>query len=338
LCSSNKGRYLEPIKRRSKRPRRLNSRPSMPYPVRLSPCCILPIGQGSRLMSTPSQLRCREITPDDIERVINLLTQGFNSSRTREHWVMAMRILTEHPTPPGLPKYGYVLVNGDDLVGVLLLIFSSLVVDFAIRIRCGVSSWYVKPEFRSYAQLLALRTTSYKNVAYVNISPSPHTWPILVAQGYSRFSAGIFASVPALRRSSPACPVGPIDASTQPGKDLQRFEIELLSSHAGYGCISLICHAADGRHPFVFRRRFMYGVVPVAHLIYCRDLTDFVGCARSLGRYLIRHGILFVDIDANGPIQRLIGVYRDGRPKYCKGSELERLGDLAYSEIAMFGF
>jgi hypothetical protein len=47
---------------------------------------------------------------------------------------------------------------------------------------------------------------------------------------------------------------------------------------------------------------------------------------------------MFVLIDSNGPISGLVGKYlKDYMPKYFKGRVSPRLGDLAYTEVAMFG-
>jgi hypothetical protein len=46
-----------------------------------------------------------------------------------------------------------------------------------------------------------------------------------------------------------------------------------------------------------------------------------------------------VAFDANGPIEGLPGRYVDAAsPKYFKGPNPPRLGDLAFSERVMFGF
>jgi hypothetical protein len=43
-------------------------------------------------------------------------------------------------------------------------------------------------------------------------------------------------------------------------------------------------------------------------------------------------------IDANGPVQGLTGKYFDQTmPRYFRGPRRPRLGDLAYTEVAMFG-
>ena len=79
------------------------------------------------VVSQPARIRCREIGTADIERIVNLLTSGFRN-RTRGYWVRALKRLSEHPTPPGFPKYGYLLDCRDTPVGVILLIFSSILV------------------------------------------------------------------------------------------------------------------------------------------------------------------------------------------------------------------
>ena len=43
-------------------------------------------------------------------------------------------------------------------------------------------------------------------------------------------------------------------------------------------------------------------------------------------------------VDANDPIPGLVGVFRRGsKPKYFKGPQRPRLGDLAYTEYAILG-
>ncbi len=73
-------------------------------------------------------------------------------------------------------------------------------------------------------------------------------------------------------------------------------------------------------------------------LIYCRSVDDFVACARTIGRFLLKRGKPLVIVDANGPIQGLVGIYSDARgQKYFKGSTPPRLGDLADTEFALYG-
>jgi hypothetical protein len=80
------------------------------------------------------------------------------------------------------------------------------------------------------------------------------------------------------------------------------------------------------------------GRIPCAQLIFCRDVFDFVRFAGPIGRLLARRGRPFVIIDANAPIPELLGWYgRRKMPKYFRGPQPPRLGDLAYTEHAVLG-
>jgi hypothetical protein len=71
-------------------------------------------------------------------------------------------------------------------------------------------------------------------------------------------------------------------------------------------------------------------------LIYCRQTSDFIRFSGSIGGFLARRGIPLIAIDSNGPIRGLAGRFFDKRPKFYKGSTPPRLGDLAYTELALF--
>jgi hypothetical protein len=255
-------------------------------------------------------------------------------------WERVLDGLEQNPVPAGLPQYGYLLETGGRPVGVLLLIFST---PHTGRdpgaIRCNLSSWYVEPAFRGYASFLAAQAQRHKTVAtYLNISPAPNTKPIVEAQGYTRYSGGLFVAVPALQRRSADPAARLIAADRQPDAPCESFECELLKHHAAFGCISFWCVTAERAYPFVFRRRLVKGVLPCAQLIYCRDVADMAKFAGMIGRHLLLLSCPVVVLDASAPVPGLLGTYVDGlMPKYFKGPERPRLGDLAYTEAALFG-
>jgi hypothetical protein len=284
---------------------------------------------------SPHGVRCREIGSADIIPLVDLLTRGFYPSR-REDWVQRLQRLARHPTPAGFPKYGYVLECEDTLVGASLVIYSSVLVNGEKSIRCNDSSWYVKPEFRSYASMLASHGRGHKNVTYFNVTPDRRTLPILEAQRYVRYSSGQFVALPALCAGTARRNVKLVTACPNLDNHLPQADIELLTAHESYGCISVTCISGGGAYPFVFAPRRKFGLIPHVRLIYCRDLSDFVRFERPLGRFLARRNFFLAVLDSNGPIPGLVGAYFPGHPKYFKGPSRPRLGDLAYSELAMF--
>lgn len=288
--------------------------------------------------SAVAKVVCREIQTNDANGVIKLLTRGFSMARDRNFWVRAFKQMSKHPTPAGYPRYGYILESGGEPVGVILLIFTSIDTgSLPTQIQCSVSSWYVDPNFRAFGTMLIACALKHKHVTYFNVTPAPHTWNILTAQGYKLFSAGRVVAIPALSSSPRGSYVESVSGVVYEGNDLSPFEAGILKSHAAYGCISLICHSGGKRYPFVFSVRRRFGVVQFGFLIYCRSLENFVRFSGVLGRHLLLRGIPLVILDANEPVPGLLGKFSNRNPKYFKGPNQPRLGNLSYSDRAMFG-
>ena len=289
------------------------------------------------MASAAPPLRCRQIEESDIEAIAALLARGF-PTRNRQFWLGAFAQLRRHATPPSLPKYGYLLEGGGRAVGAVLLICSLVRAGEKDAPRCNLSSWYVDPTFRAYAPMLVSQALRHKDVTYVNVSPARHTWPIIEAQGFSRYCDGRFVAVPVLSGLFGGPKARVFDAKRNPPVNFDPHDQEMLLQHAEMGCVSFWCVTAERAYPFVFRRRFVRDVVPYGQLIYCSDVADFVRFAGPIGWFLARRGLPFVIIDANAHMPGLAGWYSHGNlPKYFKGPQRPRLGDLAFTEYAVMG-
>jgi hypothetical protein len=288
-------------------------------------------------LDRPTEIRARPIAPPDYDAVAGLLNKGFAFRRSRAFWRRVLDRLDRRTVPDGLPKCGHLLESSGRPVGVVLLICAnSRTGAEPDAARCNISSWYVEPAFRSYASFLAAQAVRHRNATYVNISPAPNTRPIIEAQGFRRYSDGLFLAVPALQATPEPAQI--VEPGIAPGAPCEDFERDLLIRHAGYGCMSFWCATAERAYPIVFRRRLLKGVLPYAQLIYCRDIADVARFAGLIGRRLLRSGCPIAVIDANGPVEGLAGHYFAGwKPKYFKGAVPPRLGDLADTEAALFG-
>jgi hypothetical protein len=281
------------------------------------------------------RLGSRAIIDADFASVATLLTRAF-PKHNRQFWLRALEQLKRREHPPGLPQYGYLLENDDAPVGVLLFIWARAKGPLAFR--CNLSSWYVDPNFRAYASLFSSQAFRWKDVTYLNVSPRSDTLPIIEAQGFSRYCDGNVVAVPMLNGiTGPRAKV--FRVPRQPEVEFDSSEHEILLQHAAHGCISLWCVTSKQAYPFVFRPRMVKRIIPCAQMIYCRDIAEFVRFAGPIGRFLAARGRPFVIVDANGPIPGLIGAFsrRWMPPKYFKGSQRPRLGDLSYSEFALLG-
>jgi hypothetical protein len=284
--------------------------------------------------------RFREIQESDLEAIADLLTRGF-VHRSRQYWMRGLRRQGARSLPPDVPRFGYLMESDGKPVGCLLLIYSTKTIDGTTTICCNNSSWYVDPEFRNYAALFASMTQKRKDVTYFNVTPATATWPILEAQGFRIYCRGLYFSFPILSRNGRGMRVEAVTPDTAAVAGLPDDELLLLKRHAGYGCLSLVCRTADEVLPFVFfplRKRRGIIPLPALQLGFCREISDYAGCTGAIGRYLLRRGSPVVILDANGPIAGLAGIYSEARGrKYFKGPHQPRLGDLADTELAIFG-
>jgi hypothetical protein len=279
-------------------------------------------------------VRFRQIADADVNDVVDLLTRGFAPRRSRAFWQGVMARLAAHAPPPGAPRYGYMLDHGGGPVGVVLMPSAAMPTG---EVRSNVSSWCVEPAYRGYASLLISQAFRRKDVTYVNLTPGEHTRSILQFQGYTCYAQGTFVAALALHMFARGPRTRIVPAEATPRASFAAYERRVLLDHAGYGCTALWCETQERAHPFVFRLRTLKGI-PCAQLVYCRDVADCVRFAGPLGRYLALRGRPLLLIDASGAIPGLIGKYFDQKmPRYFRGPRRPRLGDLAYTEIAMFG-
>ena len=287
----------------------------------------------------PRPVTAREIRAVDLPAIAALLHEGF-PSKSAARFSQALAELGQRDDVPGLPRYGHMLRAGSQCVGALLTIAAAVHDDNGTAERCNVACWYVRPAYRLYASLLVLRTTRNPLATHINIWPAENTWRTIRSQGFEMVCAGTFAGVPALAAPGSFAKVRRITASTADVPGLSSDTLRMLRDHARYGCISLVCETQGRVSPFVFRRRrFKRFPLPAAQLIYCRELAELRQFARPLGWYLALRGLPWLLAGANEPVGGIPGRYFDGKMAiYCKGPNPPAVGDLRYTEAAMFGF
>lgn len=281
-----------------------------------------------------TKLRVREIGETDLDAIARLLNRGF-ALRSIDYWLRGLTRHARRPRPAGYSTFGYCLDHDGVPVGVILLLFSEVRAGIETVIRCNVSSWYVEPAFRAFAPLMVRVATKDKRVTYFNITPAPHTWATNEAQGFSVYCRGQVYGALALSR-----PVGTARVelfTDEATSGLSDYEADLLRQHASFGCLSLVVRDRANAYPFVLQKHRVKDVFPVYRLIYCREIGDLQRFAGNVGRFLARCGGLLVRFDANCPVPGIFGWYSEKRGrKYAKGPCPPLLGDLAFTEAALF--
>lgn len=291
-------------------------------------------------MVSESRVRCRQIFIQDFDRVAELLSKGFEA-RSRSQWLDFLQRISRHPTPEPFPKFGYLLEADGSVVGVLLTIFTEMPGRDEAAVRCNLSSWYVEPGFRNYASLLTANAQKYSGVTYVNTSPGIHTWPIIEAQGFRRFTDGQFIALTGLTAPSLRTKVHRFGDRDFPKDCVSVADYRMLKDHHEYGCLCLCCEGKDGCHPFIFRpRTLMLRSIPwpCAHAIFCNSIEDLSRFAGAISRFLLFRRLPFMTTGACAPIPNFVGRYLPERaPMYYRGPDKPQVCDLTYTEKAIFG-
>jgi hypothetical protein len=281
---------------------------------------------------------CRPIEERDIPAVLDCLTRGF-PERARDYWTRGLAVMARRPPVADYPQFGHLLEAEGRVVGVMLQIVSTRDGAEGPAPRCNLSSWCVDKDYRGFAHALHARCISRREVLYVNISASPHTWPALTAVGYRRYAEGQFIFAPLLARGAANARVVEFAEDRPEAQALSLAERRLLADHAALGCVALIGVKDGAATPLVFQKRGIWrNLIPCLHVIYCRDPSTLAVFSGALGRYFALRGRLFCVVDANGPVQGLTGRFFPGRePRHFKGAAAPQPCDLAYTELVVLG-
>ncbi len=292
------------------------------------------------LTVTPKVI-CRQIEEGDLDAVADLLLKGF-TERSKHYWLSGFAHMRRLTIPPDSPRYGMMLDWNGKPVGVMLMLFSSFGTGAALSRRCNLSSWYVDPAFGSHTASLVLNCLRRKAVTYTNISPAPHTVASVEAVKFLRYTTGYVVAVLALMRGASGSLVRIVRTPSDAEVLRDPEERDLIADHAAMGCLCVVVEQNGAVHPFVFQRFRMHAgrwPMPIQQLIFCRHIDEFIRFAGPIGRTLLRRGIPFIAFDTDGEDNRgLPGFFlRQDCPKYYRGPDRPRLGDLAYTERVIFG-
>lgn len=286
------------------------------------------------------RVRCRLITDGDLDAVAKILREGF-PGRGAGSWKTGLNRMRQRAVPDGAPRYGYCLDVGGTIAGIILLIASSRRINGEDALFINVASWYVVADYRAYAQLLVSIALRNKAATYTNITPAPHTWPIVENQGYTQYCNGLFVTASALKPPAPGISVVPFATASGMADVMGMADFEMLKRHHALGYPVVIVKERDSLAGYVFQRyRIKSGrlALPAMLVVHGPDRAQLVRVAGNLGRHLLRHAALFLVMDAIGPVDGLQGFYTGSRGrKYFKGPHKPALCDLADSEFAIFG-
>jgi hypothetical protein len=122
-----------------------------------------------------SSICVREARAKDFDKVHELLL-GFNNEGVSEsQW---RQLFVDHS---GLQRgvFGYVMVDGDEVVGFLATTIGERTIRGKTRRVCNISNWIVKPAYRGRSLELLSNVVDQPDTTVTALSPAPHVLSIL---------------------------------------------------------------------------------------------------------------------------------------------------------------
>ena len=226
-----------------------------------------------------------QITPEDIRPVAAFLHAELNANISVEDWADAIA----QPWEVEKPNAGYMLLDGDEVVGAQLAFYSERLIDGRYERFCNLGAWCVSPAYRLHALRLLRSVLRQDGFHFTDLSPSGNVVRVNERLKFQHLDTTT-ALVPNFpwpswpRRSLISSDPELIER-TVTGRDL-----EVYRDHAAAGAAHHVVLIRDGEWCYVVFRGDRRKNLPLfASLLYVSNPTLFRAMARPFARHLLLH-------------------------------------------------
>ena len=275
----------------------------------------------------------RPISGSDVPAVAEFLHESLNRRVPAGAWARALEV----PWSVDAPNYGFLLADGDTVVGAYLAFYSDRIIDGRREPFCNLGAWCVKPEHRVGGLRLLKALVAQEGYHFTDLSPSGNVVGINTRLGF-QFLDTSTVLVPGL--PWPSLP-GRHRITADPAqieRHVAGAELERYRDHV---------HAAAAHHALllrgdewcyvVFRKDRRKNVPAFASILHVSNPGLFAAMARPFARWLlVHHRVLATLAELRVVRQRPTPSVRlrSARPKMFKSPRLapEQI-DYLYSEL-----
>jgi hypothetical protein len=231
----------------------------------------------------------RAIQGDDLPAVGEFLHSHLNSRISAQAWAAAPVVPWQTPAP----NYGFLLEDGNTLVGAMLAFYSIRTIDGVDEPFCNLGAWCVREDYRAHSIRMMKAVLDQKGFTLTDLSPSGTVVPLNERLKFQHLDTTT-ALIPGL--PYPTLP-GRIQISTDPA-DIQRKltggQLKIYLDHANAAAANHLLLTRENETCYVIYRRDRRKGLPVfASILYVGNPDLFAAAVPQLSRHLLfRHGIL----------------------------------------------
>jgi hypothetical protein len=270
------------------------------------------------------------ITDSDLDRVGRFLHEQLDQRVSAETWARAAVPSWRAPAD----DHGYLLVEGDRVVGVYLAFHSERMVGGELRHVCNLAAWCVLESHRAHGARLLRAQLARKEVVFTDLSPSGSVIELNRRLGFTDLDTTT-AAVPCVPLPTPG-----VRVVTRPERIealLAGRDREIYRDHRDAAAARHLVLAIGDAHCYVmFRKVRRKGLPGFATLLHVSDPDLLRGHVGALSRHLLRHRVLLLlaELRVIGHAPRLSRRLSNPRPKMFRGAGVAP-GDIddLYSEL-----
>jgi hypothetical protein len=231
-------------------------------------------------------VRVDPITDADVPAVAVLLHEHLNARLSVADWARSIA-----PTwPVDAPNHGFLLRDGDRVVGAYLGFYSERRIDGRPERFCNLGAWCVEPEYRQHGVRLLRAMLGQEGYTFTDLSPSGAVVPLNV-----RLKFQFLEPETALLPNLPWPGRGAVVSEPARVAELLRGDdLRLYRHHAGARAARHVVLVRGDESCYVVFRRDRYKRLPVfASVLHVSNRDLFRRMARPFARHLLlRHGLL----------------------------------------------
>jgi hypothetical protein len=234
--------------------------------------------------ASKTAVELRPIGPRDVPAVAEFLHAHLNERVSAEAWARAVDV----PWHVEAPNAGFMLLDGDAVVGAHLAFYSERTVDGRPERFCNLGAWCVLPDHRFHALRLLKALLAQDGYHFTDLSPSGSVVGLNERLGF-RFldtTTTVVPNLPWPGRGRISCDPALIE------RTLTGAELQLYRDHARAAAARHVLLMRGGEWCYViFRKDRRKGLPLFASILHVSNPELFRAMARPLARHLLlRHG------------------------------------------------
>lgn len=273
------------------------------------------------------------IATADLDRVGAFLHRHLNARISDRQWAAAARV----PWSVQAPNHGFMLVDGDDIVGVYLAFYSDRTLNGRTERFCNLGAWCVLPAHRLQSITLLRALLRQPGYHFTDLSPSGNAVPVNARLKFSLIdtTTALLPNLPWLSWPG-GCRVISDRAAIE--HSLTGSALQIYQDHRdAQAAHHVVLGQGDEQCYVLFRRDRRKGLPLFASVLYVSNPPLFLRMARSFGGYLLmryRVPMTLVELRVSGGQPAGSFLLRSSRPKMFKSDSLQSDQiDNLYSEL-----